>query len=152
VAGLNLPVRHSPGMTRREATRDASETGRESECSARELSCSFPLQRQLHALCQRGASGGMSSLRGLSLRFETRRYSRKARPITVWLIFRSGDSMSRGEIFAAVVNPSGYGLRAELGKAIGKWDSIWGRLRFHGLPNRGQEPPVDPRLTCLSSA
>lgn len=119
------------------------------ECSVREPSCSFPLQRQLHALCQRGASGGMCSLRRLLLRLGTRRNSRKARAITVLLIFLSGDFKSREEIFAAVINPSGYGLRAELGKAIGKRDSIWGRLRIHAKPNRGQEPRVDPRLTWM---
>jgi CDGSH-type Zn-finger protein len=120
VAGLNLPVRHSPGMTRREATRDASETGFEIECSVRELSCSLPLQGQLHALCQCGASGKMRSLRRLLLRFETQRNSCKAHAITVLLIFNSGDSKSRGEIFAPVVYLCRCGLRAELGKAIGK--------------------------------
>jgi hypothetical protein len=92
VADPNLPVRHSPGMMRREAARDASETGREMECSVRELSCSFPLQRQLHALCQRGSSGGMCSLRRLLLSFDTERNSRKARAITVLLILRSGNT------------------------------------------------------------
>jgi hypothetical protein len=59
----------------------------------------------MHALCQRGASGGMRSLRRLLLRLDTERNSRKARAITVLLIFRSGDSFSRGDIFAAEVNP-----------------------------------------------
>ena len=126
MAGLILRVRHSPGMTRREATRDASETGCEAVCCVRDLSCSLPLQRQLHALCQHGASGKMCSLRRLSLTSETERNSRKAHAITVLLIFNSGGSKSRGEIFAPVVYLCRCGLRAELGKAIGKRDSIWG--------------------------
>ena len=106
MAALILRVRHSPGMTRREATRDASETECKAECSVRELSCSLPLQRQVHAVCQRGASGKMRSLRRLLLRFETQRNSCKAHAITVLLIFNSEDSKSRWELFAGVVNPS----------------------------------------------
>lgn len=122
------------------------------ERSVRELSCSFPLQLQLHALCQRGASSGMRFPRRLLLTTETEGNSCKAHAITVLLIFDSGDFKSQGEIFAAVANPHGDGLGAELGKAIGKGDSIWGRLRFHGVPHGGHEPPVDPRLTWLSWA
>lgn len=59
------------------------------ERSVREDSCSFPLQLQLHALCQRGASGKVRSLRRSLLTTETERNSRKARAITVLLIFLS---------------------------------------------------------------
>lgn len=39
----------------REATQDASGLECEVESSVRDLSCSLPLQRPVHAICQRGA-------------------------------------------------------------------------------------------------
>jgi len=53
-----LRVRHSPGMTRREAARDASNARCESKSSVRGVSCLYPLRRELHAVCQCGAFEG----------------------------------------------------------------------------------------------
>ena len=100
-----LPVRHNPGMTRREATRDAMETGCTSECSVREVSCSLPLQRELHALCQSGAWGEMRFLRRLLLKFDTLWNSRKGHAVNALLRFDFRDSRSGGNFYAAVVIP-----------------------------------------------
>ncbi len=97
VAGLILRVRHSPGTTRREATRDASETGCESECGVREVSCLVPLQRPLHALCQCGASEKNALARKAAAQVGAQRNSRKARAISVLLIFDFWISRMRWE-------------------------------------------------------
>lgn len=55
VAGLILRLRHSPGVTRRRATQDASETGCASDSTVCVESRFLPLRRELHAMCQRGA-------------------------------------------------------------------------------------------------
>ena len=55
MTGLNQQVRHSPGSTLRERSQAASETTFESESGVRDISCFSPLQRGLHAMCQRGA-------------------------------------------------------------------------------------------------
>jgi hypothetical protein len=130
VTELILPVRHSPGTTRREATRDTSETGYMPDSSVREVSCFVPLQRHLHAVCQRGALRKMRSEGRLLLRFETRWNSSKARAFSVLLRFDLRDSRTRWNIGAAGVIPRRFQLRAKLGKIIGKRDSIWGRVRF----------------------
>ena len=103
MAGLILRVRHSPGMKRREAARGASETRCEADSSVRELSCSLPLQRQVHAVCQRGASSKMRALPRFLLRFETGRNSGKAHTISVLLLFDFRDSRSQWNTCAAVV-------------------------------------------------
>jgi hypothetical protein len=89
VAGLNLRARHSPGLRRREATRDSTETRRESNCGVREVSCFFPLQRKLHALCQCGASGETRALGGFLFRFKARRNSGKAYALSALPLFAS---------------------------------------------------------------
>src|SRR5580692_8314895 len=85
VAGL--PVRHSPGRTRREAARDATETRLQTRCGVREVSCFLPLQRQLHVLCQCGARRKICSLRMLPLAFAASTDSDKARAICALLTF-----------------------------------------------------------------
>ncbi len=87
-----LRTRHSPGMTRRKATRDTSETGCESVSSVREVLRFLPLQRHLHAVCQRGASTKMRPTRKLALNFEMRRNSRKVHAISVLPMFNFQDS------------------------------------------------------------
>ena len=105
MTGPILQVRHSPGMKQREAARDARETGCESKSNVRELSCSLPLQRELHALCQSGASGEMRFLRRLLLKFDTLWNSRKGHAVNVLLRFDFRDSRSSGNFHAAVVIP-----------------------------------------------
>jgi len=55
VAGLILRLRHSPGVTRRRTAQDANETGCTSDSRVCVESRFLPLQRGLHAMCQRGA-------------------------------------------------------------------------------------------------
>jgi hypothetical protein len=55
VAGLILRLRHSPEVTRRRTTQDASETGCTSDSRVCVESRFLPLQGGLHAMCQRGA-------------------------------------------------------------------------------------------------
>jgi hypothetical protein len=57
VAGLIQRLRHSPGVTRRESTQDANETGCASDSRVCDVSRFHPLHRELHAVCQRGAGG-----------------------------------------------------------------------------------------------
>ena len=89
MAGLNLRARHSPGLTRREATRDSTETSHESNCGVREVSCFFPLQGELHALCQCGASGETRDLGGFLVRSKARRNSGKAYALSALPLFAS---------------------------------------------------------------
>ena len=69
MTGLNRQVRHSPGSMRRESSQAANETTCESDSGIRDISCFFPLQRRLHAMCQRGAFAEPRSLRILRMTF-----------------------------------------------------------------------------------
>ena len=90
VAELILPVRHSPGMTRREATRDTSETGcsgpkwqRPRSFVLRSIAAAI-LSRNVPARCIEENCAPFGSR--LSLRFETPRNSCKARAFSVLLM------------------------------------------------------------------
>jgi hypothetical protein len=144
-----LRLRHSPGATRREATRDSRKTGCESESSVREVSCFVPLRQHLHAVCQHGASRKMRSLGRSLLRFEPRRNSSKAHAISVLPRFDCRDSATGEPICAAFVVPRSCRFRAKLGNSIGKRDSIWGSFRVHCTLTCGRAPRADPGLTWL---
>jgi hypothetical protein len=108
VTELILPVRHSPGMMRREATRDTSETGCRPNDSVREVSCLVPLQRHLHAMCQRGASRKLRSEGRLLVRFETHRNSYKARAFSALLMADLCDARPRWNSRAGDIIPRRY--------------------------------------------
>ena len=131
MAGLNLPARHSPGLRRREATRDSTETRRESNCGVREVSCFFPLQRGLHALCQCGASGETRALGKFLIGSKARRNSTKAYALSTLPPFASRDGRIRWNISVPVLMTQRYEFRAEMGQRSGKRNSIWVKLRFH---------------------
>jgi len=62
-ADYQVPQLRSPGMTRDEKqTLDTNKRPYEPGGSVREVSCSFPLQRELHAMRQRGAFRDLRSL------------------------------------------------------------------------------------------
>jgi hypothetical protein len=54
VAGLNLRLRHSPGMMRREVSPDTSKSISDRECGAGDLSCFHSLPPEKHAVFQCG--------------------------------------------------------------------------------------------------
>ncbi len=105
VPGPILQLRHSPGMTRRKATRATTETGCESESSVREVSCFVPLHRLLHAVCQHGAWRKISSPRSLPLTFEMPRNSCKAHAISVLPIIDFRDSWTQWGACAGAILP-----------------------------------------------
>lgn len=70
MAGPILQLRHSPGVTRRRTTQDASETGCASDSTVCVESRFLPLPRELHAVCQRGADRNRSVNSSAELRGE----------------------------------------------------------------------------------